>query len=128
MADEPQTYATSVCPYCSVALAPLPKAKERCPACGLPIHVRSGPDGYTYLLQERDLPVLEQAWAEHEEELSRAGAQRLTWRRPRPTRGSFACFGAGRGPSWHLRWSCHKELWAKSRAAARRMPKADAER
>ena len=63
-------YVTSVCPYCSAALVTLPKADERCSACGQPIHVRPGPDGYTYLLREGDLPVLEQAWTEHQRELT----------------------------------------------------------
>ncbi|MGZ8514655.1 MAG: Ig-like domain-containing protein [Candidatus Limnocylindrales bacterium] len=68
-------YATSVCPYCSAALVPLPKANEQCPACGQPIHVRSGPDGYTYLLQERDLPLREPVWAEHRQESSDASSR-----------------------------------------------------
>ena len=57
-------YANTSCPYCSASLDPLPKAKKRCPSCGQPIWVRSGPDGLTYLLQEVDLPILEQAWQE----------------------------------------------------------------
>ena len=65
MASEPRTYANTACPYCSVALSPPPKAKKRCPACGQPIYVRSGPDGLTYLLQVGDLPVLEAVWAEY---------------------------------------------------------------
>ena len=65
MADEPRTYANTSCPYCSVELNPLPKAKKRCPGCGQPIYVRGGPDGLTYLLQVGDLPVLEAAWAEY---------------------------------------------------------------
>ena len=64
---EARPYATTVCPYCSLAVDPLPKAKKRCPHCGRPIYVRSGPDGYRYLLQEVDLPVLEAAWAEYHE-------------------------------------------------------------
>ena len=55
--------ANTACPYCSVELDPLPKAKKRCPGCGQPIYVRSGSDGLTYLLQVGDLPVLEAAWA-----------------------------------------------------------------
>ena len=57
-------YANTSCPYCSAPLDPLPKAKKRCPSCGESIWVRSGPDGLTYLLQEVDLPILEQAWQE----------------------------------------------------------------
>jgi hypothetical protein len=58
-------YANTTCPYCSRPLDPLPKAKKRCPSCGQTIWVRSGPDGMTYLLQEADRPVLEEAWQEH---------------------------------------------------------------
>ena len=65
MADQLRTYANTACPYCSVELDPLPKAKKRCSGCGQPIYVRSGPDGLTYLLQVGDLPVLEAAWAEY---------------------------------------------------------------
>ena len=61
---DPRPYASDTCPYCAARLDPLPKAKKRCPACGQPIYVRSGPDGFTYLLQTADLPVLEAAWAE----------------------------------------------------------------
>jgi hypothetical protein len=58
-------YASEACPYCTVRLDPLPKAKKRCLACGQSIYVRSGPDGMTYLLQEVDLPILEEAWGEY---------------------------------------------------------------
>ena len=67
MADEPRTYANTACPYCSVELDPLPKAKKRCVGCEQSIYVRLGPDGLTYLLQVGDLPVLDQAWAEYYE-------------------------------------------------------------
>jgi len=63
-ADPRAEYANTTCPYCSAPLDPIPKAKKKCPACGQPIFVRRAPDGLRYLLQERDLPVLEQAWAE----------------------------------------------------------------
>ncbi len=63
-------YATSVCPYCSAPLDPLPETNEPCPVCRQPIQVRLGPDGYTYLLRGHDLPVLEQAWAEHHQQVS----------------------------------------------------------
>jgi hypothetical protein len=65
MGDEPRIFANTACPYCSVELDPLPKAKKLCLGCGQPIYVRLGPDGLTYLLQAGDLPVLDQAWAEH---------------------------------------------------------------
>jgi hypothetical protein len=58
-------YANTACPYCSVAFDPLPKAKAHCPSCGQTVWVRSGPDGLRYLLQEADLPVLEQAWEDY---------------------------------------------------------------
>jgi hypothetical protein len=67
MSDEPRTYANTACPYCSLELDPLPKAKKRCPGCGQPIYARTGPDGITYLLQVGDLPVLDQAWADYHE-------------------------------------------------------------
>lgn len=67
MPDEPRTYANTACPYCSLELDPLPKAKKRCPGCGQPIYARMGPDGITYLLKVGDLPVLDQAWAEYHE-------------------------------------------------------------
>jgi hypothetical protein len=57
-------YANTACPYCDAALDPLPTALTECPACGATIWVRGGPDGLTYLLQEADLPVLDQAWQE----------------------------------------------------------------
>jgi ssDNA-binding Zn-finger/Zn-ribbon topoisomerase 1 len=57
-------YASSACPYCDGAFDPLPTATGTCPTCGEQVHVQVGPDGFTYLLQTRDLPVLEQAWAE----------------------------------------------------------------
>jgi hypothetical protein len=60
-------YANVDCPYCRGRLDPLPKANMKCPACGQPIYVRSGPDGLTYLLQETDLRVLEEAWRESRE-------------------------------------------------------------
>jgi len=69
MADEPRTYASTACPYCSLELDPLPTAKKRCPGCRQPIYARRGPDGITYLLQVGDLPVLDQAWAQYHEAL-----------------------------------------------------------
>ena len=68
-------YATAVCPYCGTSLAPLPKAEKKCPSCGRPIFVRLGPDGYTYLLQEIDLPVLQEAWGEFHEAQAAAAAE-----------------------------------------------------
>jgi hypothetical protein len=67
MADQPRTYANAICPYCSVALDPLPRAKKKCPGCGQPIYVRLGPDGVTYLLRDADRHVLDEAWSEHDE-------------------------------------------------------------
>lgn len=61
-ADRP--YASTACPYCKVEMSPLPKAKSKCRRCGEAVYVRSGPDGFRYLLQEVDLPVIEAAWAE----------------------------------------------------------------
>lgn len=63
-ADPRAGYANTTCPYCAIALDPLPRAKKKCPGCGQSILVRSGPDGYRYLVQEQDLHVLEEAWAE----------------------------------------------------------------
>jgi hypothetical protein len=62
-----RTYASETCPYCAARLDPLPKAKKRCPDCGQPIYVRSGPDGVRYLLQEADLPTMEALWDEERE-------------------------------------------------------------
>jgi hypothetical protein len=67
MSGEPRTYANTACPYCSLELDPLPKAKKRCPGCGQPIYARTGPDGLTYLLQAGDRPALDRAWAEGRE-------------------------------------------------------------
>jgi hypothetical protein len=68
-------YASSECPYCRAKLDPPPLAKKRCPTCRQPIFVRSGPDGLRYLLQEGDLPVLEQAWVEHYEAQEKARSE-----------------------------------------------------
>ena len=67
MADEARPYANTDCPYCGVAIDPLPWRKTKCPVCARPIYVRAGPDGYTYLLQDGDRHVLEEAWAEYRE-------------------------------------------------------------
>lgn len=63
--SEERPYASTACPHCGAPMTPLPKAKSRCRACGQPVWVRSGPDGFRYLLQEADLPVLEAAWTEY---------------------------------------------------------------
>lgn len=68
MASDERPYASTSCPYCQTPLAPLPRAKKKCPACHQSIYVRSGPDGLRYLLRDTDLPVLEQAWAEYHAE------------------------------------------------------------
>jgi hypothetical protein len=68
MADEPRAYANMVCPYCALALDPLPMANKKCPACGRPIYVRSGPDGFRYLLQDIDLAAKDALWAEFDEQ------------------------------------------------------------
>src|SRR3954453_21742609 len=62
-----RTYANRTCPYCSAPLEPLPRRDANCRTCSRRIHVRLGPDRLTYLLQDIDLPVLDAAWAEHEE-------------------------------------------------------------
>jgi len=62
-----RTYANRTCPYCSAPLEPLPRRDANCRTCSRRIHVRLGPDRLTYLLQDVDLPVLDAAWAEHEE-------------------------------------------------------------
>jgi len=81
LVDDPPMleYANTACPYCNAALDPLPTARMDCPACGATIWVRGGPDGLTYLLQEVDLPVLEQAWqdadvAVHQELIANSAA------------------------------------------------------
>jgi hypothetical protein len=62
-----RTYANRTCPYCSARLEPPPRRDTDCRTCSRRIHVRLGPDRLTYLLQDIDLPVLDAAWAEHEE-------------------------------------------------------------
>ena len=52
-------YAWTTCPYCHVDQVKVPKAKKACPDCGRPILVRSGTDGYMYLLSEDELPGFE---------------------------------------------------------------------
>ena len=42
-----------------------PQGQEALPVVRQADLVRSGPDGLTHLLQEADLPVLEEAWQEH---------------------------------------------------------------
>ena len=58
-------YATTECPHCEVRLEPPPWAKTGCPYCRRVIYVATGPDGFTYLLQAVDLPVIDDAWAEY---------------------------------------------------------------
>jgi hypothetical protein len=57
-------YVRTTCPSCGANLEPLPKAKKRCPACGKPIYVKSGPDDRRYLLREDELAGLEARWAD----------------------------------------------------------------
>jgi hypothetical protein len=72
-----RAYASGTCPSCGAGLNPLPKAKKKCPSCGNPIFVRSGPDGLLYLLAEKDLAAHEATWEAHHEQLARQeGAQR----------------------------------------------------
>jgi hypothetical protein len=63
--EDERPYANTTCPYCGAVPDPLPKAKSRCRVCGQAIFVRSAPDGFCYLLQEVDLPVVEAAWVEY---------------------------------------------------------------
>lgn len=55
-------YDRGTCPYCEVPLDPMPKAKKKCPTCGQPIYVRSGPNGMRYLLREADLDAHQTRW------------------------------------------------------------------
>jgi hypothetical protein len=73
----PRRYASTTCPYCSASLDPVPKAKKLCSTCRQPIHVRTGPDGYVYLLQTGDLPALEAAWGEWREAQDQERAARI---------------------------------------------------
>ena len=50
---------------CGALLDPLPKAKKKCPGCGQPVYVRSGPDGLRHLLAESQLADHEEWWAHH---------------------------------------------------------------
>lgn len=55
-----------VCPTCKTALTKRPAAKSKCPHCGAAIYARKRPlDDAKVLLAERDLPKLEEDWAEH---------------------------------------------------------------
>lgn len=77
--------ANTACPYCGAVPDPLPKAKSRHGKCRHAIYVRSGPDGFRYLLQDVDLPVLEAARAEFndpkaaEEARERSGYRERRW-------------------------------------------------
>ncbi len=62
VADRP--YARTTCPHCEGELAPLPKAKKRCPACGKAIYVKTGPDDRRYLLRDDELAGLEARWTD----------------------------------------------------------------
>lgn len=64
-------YHSTSCPYCGVALSPLPKAKKACPGCHATILVRSGSDGYIYLLREADVD----AWTEDDNRKQGAALQ-----------------------------------------------------
>ena len=64
-APDDRPYNRDDCPYCHAIQDPLPKAKRKCPDCGQPIYVRSGPDGLRHLLREADLEAHEAAWADH---------------------------------------------------------------
>jgi hypothetical protein len=67
LAADPQDrpYNRTDCPHCGVVFDPLPKAKKKCPACGLAVYVRSSPDDIRYLLREADLDAMEVRWEEH---------------------------------------------------------------
>ena len=53
-------YATVTCPYCSVALNPLPQRNKQCPSCGQTIHVVTDPaEGIRLLLTEADAKIAE---------------------------------------------------------------------
>jgi hypothetical protein len=67
LAADPQDrpYNRPDCPHCGVVFDLLPKAKKKCPACGLAVYVRSGPDDIRYLLREADLDAMEARWEEH---------------------------------------------------------------
>jgi ssDNA-binding Zn-finger/Zn-ribbon topoisomerase 1 len=60
--DGGRPYSRRNCPYCGVALDPLPVKKKKCPACSQPVYVQSGPDDVRYLLREADLEGMEAAW------------------------------------------------------------------
>ena len=69
-------YDRTTCPYCNDAFEPLPRAKKRCPSCGRPVWVRSGPDGRRYLLREVDLEAHQARWdAESDREADEEAAR-----------------------------------------------------
>ena len=58
-------YDRTDCPYCGAVQDPLPKAKRKCPSCGQPVYVRTGPDGQRHLLREADLDAHQATWDAH---------------------------------------------------------------
>lgn len=107
------------CPYCSASLDPLPKAKKRCPSCGQPLWVRSGPDGLTYLLQETDLPVLEGAWQEHHAKLVAEEAFASNLEAARMTLESFRSYAESGVEEVELQGGDDEEACAACRVARR---------
>jgi Zn-finger nucleic acid-binding protein len=50
-------YRSTTCPCCNVELSTLPKGKKACPSCRAVILVRTGQDGFMYLIREPDLAI-----------------------------------------------------------------------
>lgn len=69
---DPRPYATTTCPSCDTEVAPLPKAKCRCRACGNPIWVRGAPDGQRHLLRFDQLEAHQARWDRSYEEREQA--------------------------------------------------------
>lgn len=63
--DDGRPYNRTDCPSCRATLDPLPKSKKKCPSCGEPIWVRSGPDDVRYLLADSELRDHEARWSAH---------------------------------------------------------------
>lgn len=55
-------YESTACPGCGYQFEPPPRAKRRCPACSIAVHVRSGPQK-RYLVLEDQIAAVAALWA-----------------------------------------------------------------
>jgi len=87
-----QPYDRTDCPYCGAVQDPLPKAKRKCPSCGLPVYVRTGPDGQRHLLREADLDAHQATWDAHHAAQADRRADELNRDAARMSRESLASY------------------------------------